>query len=131
MQRQTEKVEKFQLKSVTTKETTQKQKEKTQSAKQVETSTGISTGSSEKEKHKEKSPNIMSREASTVLPALSTSTKQKGRQKRENTMYFKTRRSTWIKVARPKPESKEPITIEDATTKQEEESHSKITITYE
>jgi len=46
-------------------------------------------------------------------------------------MYFKARRSTRIKVGRPKPQSKEPITIEDATTKQKEESHSRITITYE
>jgi len=46
-------------------------------------------------------------------------------------MYFKARRNTRIKVGRPQPQSKEPILIEDTTTKQKEESPSKITITYE
>jgi len=46
-------------------------------------------------------------------------------------MYFKARRSTWIKVGRPQPQSKEPIIIEDTTAKQKEESPSKISITYE
>jgi len=66
-----------------------------------------------------------------VLVALSTSPKQKGRRKRESSMYFKAKRSTWIKVGRPQPQSREPIIIEDTTAKQKEESPSKTTITYE
>ena len=46
-------------------------------------------------------------------------------------MYFKARRSTRIKVGRPQSQLKEPIGIEDTTTKPKEESPSKITITYE
>ena len=131
MQSRVERAEQVQLKSVTAKATTQKQKEKTQSAKQAKTGTGISTGIREKEQQEEKSSEILAREVAAMLATLSRSPKQKGKRKRETPMYFKARRSTRIKVGRPKPQSKEPMTIEDATTKQKKESHSKITINYE
>ena len=66
-----------------------------------------------------------------MLVALSTPAKQKGKRKRQTSMYFKAKRSTQIKVGKPQPQSKEPIVIEDTTTKQKEESPSKISITYE
>lgn len=63
----------------------------------------------------------MAKEVATVLAALSTPAKQKGKRKREESMYFKARRSTRIKVGKPQPPSKEPIIIEDAPTKKKEE----------
>ena len=69
-------------------------------------------------------------EAVVVLAALSTPAKQKGKRKRQTSMYFKARRSTRIKVGKPQPPSKEPIIIEDAPTMTREESPSKISITY-
>lgn len=73
----------------------------------------------------------MVREAAVVLAALSTPAKQKRKRKRETSMYFKARRSTRIKVGKPYPPSKDPIIIEDAPTEKNEESPSKISITYE
>jgi len=73
----------------------------------------------------------LAREATTVLAALSTPAKQKGKQKRQTSMYFKARRSTRIKVGKPQPPSKEPIVIEDTPTEKKTESPSKIYITYE
>jgi len=46
-------------------------------------------------------------------------------------MYFKARKSTKIKIRKPKPPSKEPITIEYSPTAKNEESPSKTPITYE
>ena len=66
-----------------------------------------------------------------MLAALSTPTKQKGKGKWKTSMYFKARRSTRIKMGKPKPPSKEPIVIEDTSTKKKKESPSKISITYE
>ena len=74
---------------------------------------------------------MLAREATTMLAALSTPTKQKGKRKKETSIYFKARRSTRIKVGRPQPQSKEPIAIKDTTPKPKEESPSKISITYE
>ena len=74
---------------------------------------------------------MLAREAIVVLAALSTPTKQKGKRKRQTSMYFKARRSTRIKVGKPQPQPKEPIVIEDTTTKPKEESPSNISITYE
>ncbi len=65
-------------------------------------STGLSTGSLKKGKGKEESPKILAREAAAMLAALTTSPKQKEKQKREPSMYFKARRSTKIKTGRPK-----------------------------
>ena len=73
----------------------------------------------------------MAREVAAVLATLSTPPKQKGKRKRQTSMYFKSRRSTRIKVGRPRPQLKEPIVIEDTTTKPKKESPSKISITYE
>ena len=66
-----------------------------------------------------------------MLATLSTSPKQKGKQKREPSMYFKARRSMRIKTGRPQPPSKEPITILDTLTTQKERSPLKASITYE
>ena len=46
-------------------------------------------------------------------------------------MYFKARRSMRIKIGRPQPQSKEPITIVDTPATQKEKSPSKASITYE
>lgn len=46
-------------------------------------------------------------------------------------MYFKSKRSSRIKVGKLQPPPKEPITIMDTLTKKKEESPSKISITYE
>jgi len=46
-------------------------------------------------------------------------------------MYFKARRRTWIKVDRTWLQPKEPIIIEDTTSKPKEGSPSKISVTYE
>ena len=54
-----------------------------------------------------------------MLATLSTSPKQKEKQKREPSMYFKARRSTRIKTSRPKEkQSKGPITIVETPSKQ-------------
>lgn len=73
----------------------------------------------------------MVREATVVFAALSTPIKQKGKRKRQTSMYFKARKGTRIKVGKPQPPSREPIIIEDSPTKHKEEYHSKISITYE
>ena len=93
--------------------------------------TEISTGSEEKDQQEEKSLETLAREVAVVLAALSTPAKQKGKRKRQTSMYFKARRSTRIKVGKPQPQSKEPIVIEDTPTKKKEESPYKISITYE
>lgn len=64
-------------------------------------STRLSIGSMGKGKQKEKSPEILAREATTVLATLSTSPKQKWKWKRELSMYFKAQRSVRIKTSRP------------------------------
>ena len=46
-------------------------------------------------------------------------------------MYFKARRSTRIKVGRPKPQTKEKIIIKDTKAKHKEEPPSRMSITYE
>jgi len=46
-------------------------------------------------------------------------------------MYFKVRRSMWIKTGRPQPPSKEPIMILDTPATQKERFPSKASITYE
>ena len=66
-----------------------------------------------------------------MLATLSTSPKQKGKRKREPSMYFNARRSVRIKTGRPQPQSKEPITILDTPPTQKEKSPSKASITYE
>jgi len=91
----------------------------------------ISTGSEGKGQQKKKSPEMLAREATVVLAALSTPRKQKGKRKRQTPMYFKARKSTRIKVGKPQPPSKEPIFIEDSPTKKKEESPPRISITYE
>lgn len=73
----------------------------------------------------------MAKEAVVVLAALSPPAKQKGKRKRETSMYFKARSSTRIKVGKPSPPPKEPIRIKDEPTERKEESPSKISITYE
>ena len=93
--------------------------------------TGLSTGSLEIEEKKGKSLEILAREAAAVLATLSTSPKQKGKQKREPSLYIKARRSMRIKTGRPQPPSKEPITIVDTLATQKERSPSKESITYE
>ena len=65
-----------------------------------------------------------------MLATLSTSPKQKGKRKREPSMYFKARRSMRIKTGRPQPPSKEPITIVDTQATPKEMSPSKASITY-
>lgn len=59
----------------------------------------------------------MAREASNFLVALSKPIEQKGKRKIQTFMYFKPRRSTRIKVGKPQPQSREPIVIEETTTK--------------
>jgi len=76
------------------------------------------------------SPETLAREATAVLAALSTLAKQKGKRKRQTSMYFKAQRSTRIKVGKPQSPSKEPIIIEDARTVTREKSPFKISITY-
>lgn len=93
--------------------------------------TGTSIGSMEKEQQTDKSLEILAREVESVLATLRTPPKQKGKRKRQTSMYFKARRSTRIKVGRPQPQSKEPIVIEDTTPKPKEGSPSKISVTYE
>jgi len=66
-----------------------------------------------------------------MLATLRTSPKQKEKQKRELPLYSKVRRSVRIKIGRPQPSSKEPITIVDTPTKPKERSSSKAAITYE
>jgi len=73
----------------------------------------------------------LAREVATILAALSTLAKPKGKRKRQPSMYFKARKSTRIKMGKPQPHSKEPIIIEDAHTAKKEESLSKTPITYE
>lgn len=90
------------------------------------------TAKDEEEKQQEEvSPETLAREAAVVHAALNTPTKQKGKRKRQTSMYFKAWRSTSIKVGKPQPPLKEPIIIEDAHTMTKEESLSKISITYE
>ena len=113
MKNRAERTEKVQTSEDKTKATTPKLKGKTPPTTQTKTmktlSTGsqktddtrLSTGSLEMEQQREKSPEILAREAVAVLDALSTSPKQKGKKKREPSMYFKARRSTQIKVGGP------------------------------
>ena len=113
LQSRAERTEKVQTSEDKTKETTPKLKGKTPPATQTKTvktlstgsqktvDTGLSTGSLETEQQREKSPEILAREAVAVLDALSTSPKEKGKQNREPSMYFKARRSMWIKAGRP------------------------------
>ena len=77
------------------------------------------------------SPETLVREAAVVLAALSTPPKQKGKIKRQPSMYFKDQKRTRINMGKPQPPSKEPIIIEDVPTTEEEESPSKTPITYE
>jgi len=53
-----------------------------------------STGSMEIEQQRGKSPEILAREAAAMLTALKTPPKQKGKRKRQTSMYLKARRST-------------------------------------
>ena len=71
------------------------------------------------------SPETLAREATTILAALSTPAKPKGKRKRQPSMYFKARKSTRIKMGKPQPPSKEAIIIEDVPTIIKEESPSK------
>jgi len=73
----------------------------------------------------------LAREVVAMLATLRTPPKQKGKRKRQTSMYFKARRSTQIKVGRPQLQSKEPIVIEGTTPKPKEGSPSKISVTYE
>lgn len=134
MQSRVENAENPQIKVVTAKEGTSKQQGKTHpeiAATQPEkVDTGASTGSRGKEQQEEKSPETLAREVAAVLAALSTPPKQKGKRKRQTSMYFKARRSTRIKAGRPQPKSEVPIVIEDTTPKPKAESPTKITITY-
>jgi len=57
----------------------------------------------ETEQRRGKSPEILAREETTVFATLKTPPKQKGKRKRQTSMYFKARRSTRIKVGRPQP----------------------------
>lgn len=66
-----------------------------------------------------------------MLATLSTSPKQKGKRKREPSLYFKVRSIMRIKTGRSQPPSKEPITIVDTRTTQKEKSPFKVAITYE
>ena len=66
-----------------------------------------------------------------MLATLSTSPKQKGKRKREPSMYVKVRRSMRIKIGRPQPPTKEQITIVETPATQKERSPSKVSITYE
>jgi len=99
---------------------------------QIETAGMKKTAKEEGEQQQEEtSRETLAKEATVVLAALITPTKQKGKRKMETSMYFKARRSTRIKVGKPQPPPKEPITITDAPTEKKEESPSKISITYE
>ena len=122
------------MKAATAKAGTQKEKRKTHpeiSVIQTEiVDTEVSIRSEGKEQQEEKSPESLAREAAVVLAALSMPTKQRGKRKRTS-MYFKSRKSTRIKVGKPHPSSKESIVIKDSPTKKKEESPSKISITYE
>ncbi len=60
---------------------------------------------------------MLAREVAVVLATLSTPTKQKGKIKRQTSMYFKAKKITRIKVGKPQPPSKEPIIITDAPSK--------------
>ena len=95
------------------------------------TSTEKTTEDEGEQQQEQTSPETLAKDAAAVLAALSTPTKQKGKRKRETSMYFKAKRSTRIKVGKPQPPPKEPIIITDAPTKKKEESPSKISITYE
>jgi len=46
-------------------------------------------------------------------------------------MYFRARKSTRIKICKPLPSSKMPITVEDSPSAKVKESPSKKPITYE
>jgi len=121
LQIRAKRTEKVQASEGTSKETTAKLKKKTPLTKQAKTvktvsigspktastgrqkivSTGLSTGSLKTEQQREKSTEILDREAAAVLATLSTSPKQKEKQKREPPLYFKARRSVRIKTGRP------------------------------
>lgn len=143
LQSRIERTEKAQASEGTPKAASAKLKEKAPSAKRAKTvptastgsqkpaTTGISTGSLKKGQQKEKLAGILARKAAVVLATLSTSPKQKEKQKREPSLYFKARRSVRIKTGRPQPPSKEPITIVDTPTTPKEESPSRMSITYE
>lgn len=159
LQTQVERTEKVQTSEGTPKETTTQVKEKAPLAKQAKSvktsstgsrqtvsigsqkiaSTGnqkmvttrLSTGSLGKGQKKEKSPDILAREVVAFLATLSTSPKQKGKRKRDPSLYFKARRSMRIKTGRPQPPSKEPITIVDTPITQKDRSPCKAAITYE
>ena len=102
LQSRAERTGKAQIKEITTKATKQELKGKTHTAKQAKTistrspktvstgspktvsigsmkivDTGLSTGSMETEEQKEKSPEILAREAATMLATLSTYPKKK------------------------------------------------------
>jgi len=126
---------KAQKNTATGKAGTRQEKEKTPpkvtEAKVKIVDTGKITGDEGEEQQEETSPETLAREAAVVLAALSTLAKQKGKRKRITSMYFKAIKSTRIKVGKHQPPSKEPIIIEDAPTEKNEESPSKIPITYE
>jgi len=75
-------------------------------------------------------PETLARQVATILAVFITPGKQKGKRKRQTSMYFKAQRSTRIKVGKPHPPSKEPIIIEDAPIVSKEESPSKIPKTF-
>lgn len=122
-----------QKKAATRKEETQQVEEKTTPEtveKKSETADIGKTADEEEEKQQEEvSPETLAREVAAIVVALSTPAKQKGKSKRQPSMYFKARKSTRNKMGKPQPPSTEPIIIEDVPTITKEESPSKISIT--
>ena len=85
----------------------------------------------EKADQEEESLETLEREAAAALTALSTPIKPKQKRKRQVSMYFRASKSTRIKIGKPQPSSKVPITIEDSPFAKGKESPSKAPITYE
>ena len=79
----------------------------------------------------EVSPETLEREVETTLPTLNIPVKPKQKRTRRTSMYFRSQKSTRIKMGKPRPSSTVPIIIEDSPTIKGEESPSKTPITYE
>jgi len=56
----------------------------------------------------------LEREVAVAVATLSTPIKQNQKRKIKTSMYFRARKSIRIKIGKPQPSSKIPITIEDS-----------------
>ena len=65
------------------------------------------------------SPKPTEKEAATVLTALSTPIKKKGKRQRQTPLYFRTRKITRIMQGQPQTSTKVPIVFEDSPKNQE------------